>query len=403
MSEGVEWERPIGLTAECAICLDDSDDDDEGSSGDGRVDVDGDQSKAVSKQKCDSSLHHDVVSRTGSAASSYFQKKSELNEKNEGGHVASTNDSEDDGQPKTKNNHTAQDGDNETNRTADDDNSRNMMTNTAISDVDDNTTGPSTNEEVVVKNDNPFASFAFTAEESSSASSSWRPKKRPNCSNIKPSHQQRTKKKNNAAAPNKQRKTAHSVSSKSPKNPINPALEAFQSRQLTHSEKDEARQKEKIERQNIIAKWHAFADPKAPNEQQRFQVLVAARLHARCQEPVVKKAMDRLREHFDEKDSLGGVSCDEAAKSEEKTALPGEQPNIPQSAMTSQPQSKCIGLSALSLSSSNPETEIAPLLSSVLFGNVKAKHIVQAAQDVLTQFRGEVPESLGLVQNWLRF
>ena len=43
--------------------------------------------------------------------------------------------------------------------------------------------------------------------------------------------------------------------------------------------------------------------------------------------------------------------------------------------------------------------DIAPLLSSVLFGNVKAQHIVQAAQDVLSKFRGQVPESMATLQD----
>ena len=51
-------------------------------------------------------------------------------------------------------------------------------------------------------------------------------------------------------------------------------------------------------------------------------------------------------------------------------------------------------LTVHSLASSNPETEIAPLLSSVLFGNTKAKQIVAAAKDVLAKFGGEVPESI---------
>jgi endonuclease III len=51
-------------------------------------------------------------------------------------------------------------------------------------------------------------------------------------------------------------------------------------------------------------------------------------------------------------------------------------------------------LSPQYLAQCDPETDIAPLLSSVLFGNVKAQHIVLAAQDVLSKFRGQVPESM---------
>lgn len=45
------------------------------------------------------------------------------------------------------------------------------------------------------------------------------------------------------------------------------------------------------------------------------------------------------------------------------------------------------------LAGSDPESDIAPLLSSILFGNVKAVQIVQAAKDVISKFGGNVPES----------
>jgi endonuclease III len=49
------------------------------------------------------------------------------------------------------------------------------------------------------------------------------------------------------------------------------------------------------------------------------------------------------------------------------------------------------GLTPSNLSKSNPE-DIAPLLSSVVFGNTKAKQLVQAAQDVV-KLGGQVPET----------
>lgn len=110
-----------------------------------------------------------------------------------------------------------------------------------------------------------------------------------------------------------------------------------------------------VDMKQLIAKWHAFADPNAPVEQQRFQLLVAARLHARCQEKVVLKTMDRLRSYFNE--------------------------SFPH------------GLTVHTLAGSDPESDIAPLLSSILFGNVKAVQIVQAAKDVISKFGGNVPES----------
>mmetsp|Transcript_5838 Transcript_5838/g.8765 ORF Transcript_5838/g.8765 Transcript_5838/m.8765 type:complete len:111 (+) Transcript_5838:298-630(+) len=49
-------------------------------------------------------------------------------------------------------------------------------------------------------------------------------------------------------------------------------------------------------------------------------------------------------------------------------------------------------LDAETLSKADP-SEIAKVISSVLFANVKAKQIVQAAAQVKSQFRGVVPES----------
>lgn len=89
-------------------------------------------------------------------------------------------------------------------------------------------------------------------------------------------------------------------------------------------------------------------------------MLIAARIHARCQDKVVHQAMQRLREHFAQKKK---------------------------------------SLSPQSLARSDAETDIAPLLSSVLFGNVKAQHIVQAAQEVLSKFRGQVPEAMTSLQD----
>ena len=52
------------------------------------------------------------------------------------------------------------------------------------------------------------------------------------------------------------------------------------------------------EQMRIVRKWHSMADPLASVEHRRYQVLLAARLHARCQEPTTRKAMQKLREHF---------------------------------------------------------------------------------------------------------
>ena len=146
----------------------------------------------------------------------------------------------------------------------------------------------------------------------------------------------------------------------------------------------------KYERQELITKWHKFADQNIPIEQQRFQVLVAARLHARCQEPVVLKAMDKLRKYFNEKDEER-VDNNEVQATSQSSAVARKT----ESTTTSQSrQTSGQGLTVHNLANADPETEIAPLLKSVLFGNVKSKHIVQAAKDVLQKFGGRVPESI---------
>jgi endonuclease III len=104
----------------------------------------------------------------------------------------------------------------------------------------------------------------------------------------------------------------------------------------------------KDEQERIVQKWHSLADSSAPLETRRFQVLVAARLHARCQEPVVRKCMDALRQEY-------------------------------------------APLDAATLSRADPE-KLAITLSSLQYYNVKAKHCVTAANQVQTQFQGIVPE-----------
>jgi endonuclease III len=129
-----------------------------------------------------------------------------------------------------------------------------------------------------------------------------------------------------------------------------PRLSCDVSKTNRHTRKSECDPPEEIT-EECITKWHSFAISTDPIELQRFHLLISARLHARCQEGTVHKAMSRLRQHFKSSD----------------------------------------GLNPINLSESNPE-DIAPLLSSVLFGNTKAKQLVQAAQDVV-KMGGEVPET----------
>jgi endonuclease III len=102
------------------------------------------------------------------------------------------------------------------------------------------------------------------------------------------------------------------------------------------------------EQHRVISKWHSLADENAPLEVRRFQVLIAARLHARCQEPTVRKAIKSLREILPE------LSVDQVAKAD-------------------------------------PEV-LAAAISNLQFFNVKAQQIVKAAQQIQSQFGGSVPE-----------
>ena len=124
-------------------------------------------------------------------------------------------------------------------------------------------------------------------------------------------------------------------------------------------------------------KWQSFADLDAPVEIRRFQVLIAARLHCQAHEGTVRKAMITLRNHFrDPSFESSPLQNDENGSNAEQVNVAVEQRY----------------LSPETLSKADPE-ELAKMISSVLFANVKSKHIVQAAKDVKHQFHCKVPES----------
>jgi HhH-GPD superfamily base excision DNA repair protein len=105
----------------------------------------------------------------------------------------------------------------------------------------------------------------------------------------------------------------------------------------------------KEEQERITRKWHSLADPTAPLEVRRYQVLLAARLHARCQEPTVRKAMEALQEAMPE------------------------------------------GVTIQTMAAVDPEV-LATHISNLQFYNVKAQQVVKAAQEIQTRFGGKVPE-----------
>ena len=113
----------------------------------------------------------------------------------------------------------------------------------------------------------------------------------------------------------------------------------------------------KEQQEEIRAKWQSLGDPNESLEVRRFQVLVAARLHAQSREPIVRAAMENLRKFFSERENAvdGGA------------------------------------LSAKNLSRADPK-EIAKQIPSILFANVKAEHIVKAAKEVCSRFGGIVPQ-----------
>jgi hypothetical protein len=108
--------------------------------------------------------------------------------------------------------------------------------------------------------------------------------------------------------------------------------------------------------ERIRKKWHGLvATPDASLEDKRFQVLVAARLHARCQETVVRRCMQSLVE------TMNG------------------------------------DLTVSSMAIADPEV-LAQAIASLQFFNVKAQHLVKAAQEIEAMFGGIVPETESSLQ-----
>lgn len=382
-----EWETPIGLTKECAISIDDSSDDDEV----GKRCVDGADNVANTKGSEELQYYESMKGVSAASSSSYFNssKPTTSTSKADNKHrIDSCTMSS-----KTSNNESTDTTTTITDDTQDVSIKSNNDSNADDNMVADNTKQPSSQDERKVdnttKNDNPFASFAFTSGEASVPSSSvtWQSKKKLS------SHTNSKSSSHN----NKQQHTKR----KNDNNGISSSVVTKKAKQLpphsffnksTGSSEDIIRCKDKkYERQELISKWHKFADPNTPIEQQRFQVLVAARLHARCQEPVVLKAMDKLRKYFIEKDEARADNNEVQATSQSSAVISTKADAT--TASRSQ-QTSGQGLTVHSLANADPETEIAPLLKSVLFGNVKSKHIVQASKDVLQKFGGRVPESI---------
>lgn len=153
---------------------------------------------------------------------------------------------------------------------------------------------------------------------------------------------------------NKQKswKIFSSLSSK-PKSTLNKKQPALKSSSTDSAPKKDGfvrmKNLSKEEQERITRKWHSLADPTAPLEVRRYQVLLAARLHARCQEPTVRKAMEALQEAMPE------------------------------------------GVTIQTMAAVDPEV-LATHISNLQFYNVKAQQVVKAAQEIQTRFGGKVPE-----------
>lgn len=206
----------------------------------------------------------------------------------------------------------------------------------------DNPSSPQKSSMVAKDKENPFAKFAYgssTASErtfSNTARTIWK------------SHSSSTRNKKRASSGGKSDgENQYVISSKK----IHTC-----SKDEKKKEKEFVKMKDQCpeDQDRVIRKWHSMADPSASPETRRYQVLLAARLHARCQEPTVRKAMGKLKEHF-------------APLSESKTITVEE------------------------MAKSNPE-DLASHISSLQFYNVKAKQIVLAAQEIMSRHGGIVPE-----------
>ncbi len=102
-------------------------------------------------------------------------------------------------------------------------------------------------------------------------------------------------------------------------------------------------------KREISKKWMSMASPTSSVKDRRFQVLFAARLHARTQEPIVRAAMKDLFEHF------GDITAAMIAETD------GE--------------------------------DLAALIPHVHYGPSKAQQLVKASVQILNEFHGHVPST----------
>lgn len=132
----------------------------------------------------------------------------------------------------------------------------------------------------------------------------------------------------------------------------------------------------KDEQQRIVEKWHSMVvnynddDNNTKNndtastaymEDRRWQVFVAARLHARCQEGPVRRALQKLHEHF----------------------------------LTNH---GCTTLSVNAMATVDP-LDWMDVISNLQYYRTKAHHLQQAAKQISQTFHGQVPETKADLQS----
>ena len=225
------------------------------------------------------------------------------------------------------------------------------------------------------KSNNPFAQFAFTGASSSFPSSnkigssktpgtSWQQAaKKAKCVHLTSTLNARI---NNNSIP----KTMPDLKSNSSK--TNPTKRDNKTNAKAKCGDNFVRMKDLSpeEQAKIVRKWHDMVvDKTASLHDRRFQVLVAARLHARCQEGQVRKAMKELHAHF--------------------AAAAGADANTIDSQSSSASSSP---LSVQSMAKADPE-DFVKAITNLQYHNTKAKQLVLAAKEIKVRHGGKVPET----------
>ena len=149
----------------------------------------------------------------------------------------------------------------------------------------------------------------------------------------------------------------------------------------------------------VLSKWHSLASPTAPLPVRRFQLLVAARLHAQTQDPVVRAAMSRLHAHFASLAAAaavaGAVPSDvheggRQSPSEDEDERGGGGSGRRREGGPPSSSSLVPGFDAKTVATCDG-LALAAVFPSVHFANSKGTQIVRAAKELCERFGGQVP------------